>query len=120
MWICFKGFNQSGNQDEYKNWYIGRAPPTQFEYDRINGYYSPDQAKEICENDIQCGGFTFKGTRQNVERKNVYFFHYIDFDDPQNLKYPHWTIYVPNRKYSAIMGNYKSIPFQVVKNYDTR
>ena len=94
------------NEVGYNTWYIGRAPPSKFEYDKINGYYSPDQDKTICENDIQCGGFTFKGTRKSSERKHIYFFHYINYEDEKNLRYPHWTIYVPSRKYIVIIGKY--------------
>ena len=89
----------------YKKWHIGRVPPSRFEYDKLNGYYSTKHAKQICENDPQCGGFTFKGTKQDKEKKSVYFFHFINVEDSY-INYPHWTFYIPNRTYVVISGKY--------------
>ena len=47
-----------------KSWFVGRTPPSSFEYSKLNGFYSPKEAKNLCERDIQCGGFTFKGTKR--------------------------------------------------------
>jgi hypothetical protein len=97
-----------------KRSYIGRVPPSQdFEYSSLNGFYSPKRAKQICENDFQCAGFTFKGTRSisNIVPE-VYFFHFIDENSEYlttEIKYPHWTTYiVGSRDYVAISGTYDS------------
>ena len=96
-----------------KRWFIGRVPPSRFEYSSINGFYSPKKAKNICEKDLQCGGFTFKGTKTITSIKpEVYFFHYINEESDyltSHIKYPHWTTYiVGSRDYIAINGAYKS------------
>ena len=95
-------------------WYSGRTPPSKFEYTGINGFYSPKQAQVICEGDIQCGGFTFKGTKgvTNIVPE-VYFFHFIDersnYLTPE-IQNSHWTSYiVGSRDHIVISGSYPSI-----------
>ncbi len=46
--------------------FIGKVPPGRFEYSELNGFYYPQEAKEICQSDLQCAGFTFK-TAKNAE-----------------------------------------------------
>ena len=96
-----------------KSWFIGRTPPSSFEYSKLNGFYSPKEAKNICEGDIQCGGFTFKGTKRIKSIiPEVYFFHYINEKSDyltKNIKYPHWTTYiVGSRDYIVINGQLRS------------
>ena len=93
----------------YKKWHFGRVPPSRFEYDKLNGYYSIKHAKEICENDLQCGGFTFKGTKHDKLKRSIYFFHFINFQY-EYMKYSHWTSYIPDRTYVVLPGNYLSAP----------
>ena len=96
-----------------KRWFIGRTPPSSLEYSKINGFYSPKQAKSICEKDLQCGGFTFKGSKKIMHSiPEVYFFHYINETSSYlttEIKYPHWTSYiVGSRDYIAVSGSYPS------------
>ena len=96
-----------------KSWFVGRTPPSSFEYSKLNGFFSPKEAKNLCEQDIQCGGFTFKGTKRiKYIIPEVYFFHYIDEKSDyltENIKYPHWTTYiVGSRDYIVINGEIKS------------
>ena len=104
-----------------KSWFVGRTPPSSFEYSKLNGFYSPKEAKNICEGDIQCGGFTFKGTKRIKQIiPEVYFFHYINEESDYlttNIKYPHWTTYiVGSRDYIVINGQLKSdnIPDKII------
>ena len=99
--------------DPRKSWFVGRTPPSSFEYSKLNGFYSPKEAKNLCERDIQCGGFTFKGTKRiKYIIPEVYFFHYINEKSDyltDNIKYPHWTTYiVGSRDYIVINGELKS------------
>ena len=94
-----------------QRWFIGRAPPSHFEYPRINGFYSPKQAKAICEKDVQCGGFTFKGTKRiKYIVPEVYFFHFINESSSYlttEVKHPHWTSYiVGSRDHIVVNGSY--------------
>ena len=93
-----------------KGWSVGRIPPSRFEYEKINGFYTSSQAKKLCENDIQCGGFTFKGTKHGVDKKEIYFFHFVADDRislNEYLKYPHWSTYiVSSRDFVVIRGRY--------------
>ena len=108
--------------NETKRWFIGRVPPNQYvEYSSLNGFYSPKSAKLICETDLQCAGFTFKGTRRisNVVPE-VYFFHYISENSKYlttDITYPHWTTYiVGSRSYVAIKGTYQTDSCKATKN----
>jgi hypothetical protein len=42
--------------------YIGRVPPGRFEYPKLNGLYKLKTAVKKCDQDLSCGGFTFRGT----------------------------------------------------------
>ena len=92
------------------SWIVGRIPPSKFEYEILNGEMTEEKAIVLCENDLQCGGFTFKGTRRNREIREVYFFHFIH-DETSSLedyrKYPHWTSYiVASRDCIVLSGHY--------------
>ena len=96
-----------------KRWYIGRTPPSSFEYHKINGFYAPKQARNVCEMDLQCGGFTFKGSKRiKYITPEVYFFHYINESSSYlttEIKYPHWTTYiVGSRDHIVVAGSYAS------------
>ena len=100
-------------KEKFKRWYVGRTPPSSFEYYTINGFYTPKQAQAVCEKDLQCGGFTFKGTKMIKDMiPEVYFFHYIDENSKYittEIKHPHWTTYiVGSRDYIIIGGSYPS------------
>ena len=97
-------------EGKVKRWYIGRTPPSSFEYPKINGFFSPKQAKAICERDVQCGGFTFKGSKRiKYIVPEVYFFHFIDNNSSYlttEIKFPHWTSYiVGSRDYIIITAS---------------
>ena len=94
-----------------RKWFVGRVPPSSFEYPKLNGFYFPKQAKYICERDLQCGGFTFKGTkRATYVVPEIYFFHFINESASYlstEITYPHWTTYVVgSRDYVIISGEY--------------
>ena len=44
-----------------KSFLVGRIPPGQFEYPELNGFYTPKEAQKVCDEDLQCAGFSFKG-----------------------------------------------------------
>ena len=102
-------FSMNYNKFINKSWFVGRTPPSKFEYSELNGFYSPKKARQICENNFQCGGFTFKGTKRIKHIiPEVFFFHYIyEKSDylTSNIRYPHWTTYiVKSRDYIVING----------------
>ena len=99
------------NFNARRKWFVGRVPPSSFEYPQLNGFYLPKQAKYICERDLQCGGFTFKGTKNaTFIVPEMYFFHFVnesaDYLNTE-INYPHWTTYVvSSRDYVIISGRY--------------
>ena len=92
------------------SWIVGRIPPSKFEYEKLNGFYSEEKAMVLCENDLQCGGFTFKGRIKSKEIREVYFFHFIHVEASsleEYRKYPHWTSYiVGSRDCIVLSGHY--------------
>ena len=67
----------------------------------------------MCERDLQCGGFTFKGSKKEMYVKpEVYFFHFINESSSwltTDIKYPHWTSYiVGSRDHIIVSGSYPS------------
>ena len=110
IWSVSELFVKATRGKHHKSWYVGRVPPSKFEYDTLNGYYTTSKAKTVCENDLQCGGFTFKGNRNIKGIKEIYFFHFVN-DDKYSLmaymKYPHWTTYiVGSRDYVVVSCKY--------------
>ena len=58
--------------------YAGRIKPGQFEYPKLNGWMFIENAKDICESDLACGGFTFKGSYKTTSLPmEMYFFHIV-------------------------------------------
>ena len=111
--ITFQKVKSSLNMTSYQTWYVGRVPPSSFEYAKLNGYHTPPKAQNICEDDLKCGGFTFKGTKNHSFMEvEVYFFHFVSDDShslDEYIQYPHWTTYiVGSRDYVEIVGTYDS------------
>ena len=107
--IHFEG-NVKSKILNHSSWHVGRVPPSKFEYGKLNGFYLLETAQKICNTDIRCGGFTFKGTKTNGEAKEIYFFHVV-YDDTSSLKeymrYPHWKIYiVTSGDFIVLSGHY--------------
>ena len=57
---------------------VGRLREGQFEYSRLNGWMTPGRARNRCDRDPACGGFTYKGFMGDNDRKfDIYFFHLV-------------------------------------------
>ena len=50
----------------FTDFYAGRISPGKFEYPKLNGWMLVEEARIICENDLACGGFTFKGSYKTL------------------------------------------------------
>ena len=81
----------------------GMIHPGVFEYSDINGWMKPSEAAQLCENDLQCGGFTFHGILSTQLPYEIYFFHYVSdiFIDKEEFVGWDWTSYTVNR-YTSI------------------
>ena len=104
-------FSSGMEKGRANRWLVGRTPPSIFEYSGINGFYSPKQAQSICEADLQCGGFTFKGSKKiKYTIPEVYFFHFINESSSYlttDIQYPHWTSYIiGSRDHIVVSGSY--------------
>ena len=73
--------------------------PGVFEYSDINGWMKPSEAAQFCENNLQCGGFTFHGILSTQLPYEIYFFHYVSdiFMDKEGFAGWDWTSYTVNR-----------------------
>ena len=59
------------------DFYAGRISPGKFEYPKYNGWMLVEEAKVKCQNDLACGGFTFKGSYKTLTLPmEMYFFSY--------------------------------------------
>ena len=54
-WLLLMFFGQV-----FPEFYAGRIKPGKFEYPKLNGLMLVMDAKEKCEKDLACAGFTFK------------------------------------------------------------
>jgi hypothetical protein len=77
-----------------RGFYGGRIPPGKFEYPKHNGWLLPKNAVKICENDLACGGFTFRGAfKVDFQLVEVYFFHFVQVPSESEVNYYHWSSY---------------------------
>ena len=95
-------------------WFVGRISPSRFEYSAINQFCWPKKAIHICEADLQCAGFTFKGTKTvNMSKPEIYFFHFVNENDEAittKIRYPHWSSYIVSRHIVLINASYEILP----------
>ena len=109
--------------------YAGRIKPGKFEYPALNGWMLIGEAKKRCEEDLACGGFTFKGSYKTRDLPmEVYFFHVVpdpysneeitlwkflarykyvpirfeDYSKSSEKKYFYWSTYEVERIYIVI------------------
>ena len=109
--VIFDMVDTKFNVKAHRRWFVGRVPPSSFEYPKLNGNYFPKHARRLCERDLQCGGFTFKGRQNEASfKQEIYFFRFVNESATYlttEIKYPHWTTYVVgSRQYVVISGNY--------------
>ena len=109
--------------------YAGRIKPGKFEYPALNSWMLIGEAKKRCEEDLACGGFTFKGSYKTRDLPmEVYFFHVVpdpysneeitiwkflsrykylpirfeDYSKTSEKKYFYWSTYEVKRPYIVI------------------
>jgi hypothetical protein len=57
---------------------VGRlSPEPGLELSHFNGFYSPDEASNFCEKNIECAGFTFRGAKGVSQKFRVKFFRFV-------------------------------------------
>ena len=68
---------KSGKKKE-PSFIVGK-PNSQFclEYPELNQVVTPKEAKKLCEDDLQCAGFCYKGAKDLGQRFDMKFFHYL-------------------------------------------
>ena len=59
----------------------------------------------VCEEDLQCGGFTFKGSKDAQLKYDMYFFHYINEKEmmKNSVRFSHWSTYVVESRSFVIL-----------------
>lgn len=102
----------------------GRIPPGSFEYNQLNGFYTPKKAVQVCESDPACGGFTYKGTPSLQKLKyEVYFFHFVPlniFEETSSVQqYYHWTSFVVMKRTFSSLKNFKIVENSETASYGT-
>ena len=65
------------------------------------------QAKLLCDEDSKCGGFTYKGNRNLLNKDyNIFFFHLL-INVEKDLNSLKWTIYKADREFLTFPGVFK-------------
>ena len=52
-------------------------PDPALELSRINGFYTPEEASTLCEKNLECAGFTFRGSKNVGQKFRTYFFRFV-------------------------------------------
>jgi len=76
---------------------VGRIPAGRFELGTLNGWMNKHRAKETCEEHVECGGFTFRGSIAEEIEYEMFFFKKVDYVE-QNLKSFGWVYYEPETR----------------------
>ncbi|XP_059080971.1 uncharacterized protein LOC131878854 [Tigriopus californicus] len=100
------GAKTKAKKTKKPKYFIGQVPPGQFEYSELHGVYTPTEATQLCEEDLQCAGFTFKGTPHEEQKYLTNFFHYIPKSVEKHLDHsrPEWSTYRNKRPFLAFSG----------------
>ena len=62
------------------------------------------QAKNLCDIDLRCGGFTFKGSRSLLDKEyNIFFFHIL-VNIKKDLNSLKWTVYKAIKEFLSFPG----------------
>ena len=93
-------------------YFVGRIPPEQFEYRELskNNWMSPNEAARLCETDLECAGFTFRGSKDVLHlATSIYFFHHFPADllDQPSEYSASWVSYRAKRPFVVFKGSYR-------------
>lgn len=114
--ICFSA-NTGAAADKKKKkqqhgFLVGQIPLGRFEYPGLDGILKPVQAQIICENDLECAGFTFKGAKTGLDIPHpIIFFRYVsdktfsEIGTSNNPKTFLWTSYRVKRAFVIVAGS---------------
>jgi len=85
---------------------VGRICPNSYlELPQLNGKYTPSEAVNLCEQDLECSGFTYLGAKGVNQPFDIKFFHFIDpktFSEAKVAGFWTWTSYRVKRNFVAI------------------
>ena len=90
-------------------YFVGRILPEALEYRELskNNWMTPNEAANVCEEDIRCGGFTFRGSLDVLDLPaNVYFVHHfrVDMLDQLQEYSANWVSYRAKRPFVVFKG----------------
>jgi hypothetical protein len=92
-------------------YFVGRILPETFEYKGLNQepWMTPNEAARICENDLKCAGFTFRGSTELLDLPtNIHFVHHFPkylLDEPEGYS-AYWVSYRAKRPFVVLKGWY--------------
>ena len=115
--LCFVSLSSSSGE-----WHPGKIPAISSDFDLLdlNGRWRPEDAVKICDKNVRCAGFTFKGLANttNVKQKDfeTYFFSYV-YRVTASFEYANWMSYISDKAYAIYKGSFSSNTF--IK-YDTQ
>ena len=62
------------------------------------------EAKLLCDEDSQCGGFTYKGSRKLSDKEYSIFFFHILMNIEQDIHSLKWTVYKADKEFLTFQG----------------
>ena len=108
---------------------VGRINPNPaFELSRLNGFFKPDEAAELCEKTLECSGFTFLGSKGASQKFRIKYFRFVsskDFEDAKKGGNWIYTSYRVKRNFVAIFhqklkvkSTNENVERKTVSNYE--
>ena len=95
---------KTGKTIKTTGFFVGQIPLGKFEYPDLKAVLKPQQARVICENDLECAGFTWKGAKILDIPHPITFFRYVSestFTAGNNYQ---WTSYRVKRSFVVVAG----------------
>jgi len=87
--------------------FIGRISEGNFEYSKLNGRMTAENAIKLCDNDEKCGGFTYKGSNLVNREYDIFFFHIV-INVKIGLASWKWIFYKTNKRFIVFPGRFLS------------
>ena len=71
---------QSKKASASTNFFVGKLDsiPYNLEYEQLNGVMTPKNAKQLCEDDLACAGFTYKVKLEPLKLFSTKAFDHVD------------------------------------------
>ena len=107
---------QSKKASASTNFFVGKLDsiPYNLEYEQLNGFMTPKNAKKLCEEDFACAGFTYKGAKDLGQKFQIKFYHFVPKIGIEIAKKEGdwtWSSYIVARDFVYLNLNENNVPW---------